>query len=113
MPLLRPEVARLLEEAKLTSKGKSSRDIKEVLEDEGLGLADTLGKLKDLRDFSESESTKLRVNEAILKMHGVMKEEGATIPNVTIVIGDAIAGAANPILLPRELHKIKENETIQ
>lgn len=116
MPLLKPEVSRLLEAAKLKkSGGAAEQTLKEQLDDAGLGLSDTLNSMKQIRDFSESESTKTRINETILKLHGVMKEEGVTIPAITIVISDP-SGAAindNPILMPRELHKLKRDETIQ
>jgi hypothetical protein len=111
MPILRPEVSRLMESAGLNSR--KNKDIKESLEDAGLGITETLEKMKDLRDYSDSESTKLRVNEAILKMHGVMKDEGSSIPNITIVINDKDNLGINPILLPRELHKLKASESVQ
>lgn len=109
MPILRPEVERLMNAANL-GKNKS-KDIKDLLEDAGLGLAETLQNLKETRDFTESESTRTRINEAVLKMHGVMKEEGQTIPSITILIADPNAPIVNPILLPRELHKRNSGET--
>lgn len=92
--------------AGMSGSKKGTADIKELLDESGLSLEDTLGKLKELRDFSESEQTKIRINEAVLKMHGVMKEEGSSIPTINIIIQDPNAPAGiNPILLPRELHK--------
>lgn len=114
MPVLRPEVNKLLEAANLKKKGgAAAKDIKEQLEDAGLGLSDTLENLRQLRDYTESESTKVRINEAVLKMHGVMKEDAASIPAINIIISDPNAPAFNPILIPRELHKMKESETVQ
>lgn len=111
MPILRPEVSKLLEASNLNKDGADrKKDTKEMLNDAGLGLEDTLNNLRQLRDFTENESTKVRINESVLKMHGVMVNEGSTIPVINIIISDPAAPVKNPILLPRELHK---KETVQ
>jgi len=107
MPILRPEVSRLLDAAKLGAK--KDGDFKDILNDAGLSISETLDSMRNLRDMSESENTKLRVNEAVLKMHGVMKDEGALIPTINIIIADPNAPSINPITLPRELHFKKES----
>lgn len=107
MPVLRPEVSRLLDAASLGTKKEG--DFKQMLDESGLSLSETLDSLRNLRDLSESENTKLRVNESVLKMHGVMKDEGSSIPTINIIIADPNAPSINPITLPRELHSIKES----
>jgi len=105
MPLLKPDVSRILDEALKAGKGEArSKDTKELLEEAGLGLTDTLLSMKNTRDFTESESIRTSINRDILKMHGVMREEGSSVPVINIIIADPNAPAVDPILLPRELH---------
>jgi hypothetical protein len=112
MPILKPQIDRLLQQSGVGAKKSDSKDIREILDASGLSLQDTLEKLRDLRDFTESEGTKVRISESILKMHGVMKEEGASIPTINIIIADPGAPTINPIILPRELHNSRK-ESIQ
>ncbi|MDE1971475.1 MAG: hypothetical protein KGI50_07930 [Patescibacteria group bacterium] len=97
----------------LGRKSDQKKSVTELLDEAGLSLEETLENLRITRDMSESESTRTRINEAVLKMHGVMKEDSAAMPIININIIDPNKPAENPIFLPRELHKMKESETIQ
>lgn len=111
MPVLRPEVSQVMEEALRKSRGqKAKQSTSEILEDEGLGLSDLIRSMRETRDMSDNPHLQSRINETFLKMHGVMKDETSAIPSITIVIADKDAPSINPILYPRELHK---KETIQ
>jgi hypothetical protein len=113
MPILKPDVTALLAASGI---GKKSETLKDKLEEAGLGLTETFQSLSDLRSNTQNENTIIRVNETILKLHGVMNEQQSQIPAITIVINDTMGNGTsigNPILLPRELHKLNTAGQIQ
>ena len=109
MPILKPEMQAALRAAGL-SKGSriETSEIGAALDDAGLSIEETLQTLKFLEENSQSENTKLRVVELTHKLRGLLKDQVAPPPSITIQILDPAFASArtsgvNPVLLPREL----------
>ena len=116
MPLIRPEIQSILRETGISPSaarlGKQS--ISEQLDEAGLSISNLLEQLSALSVSSSSDQLKARVLETALKMHGVLKEQAAAPPAITINITDPYGQnpSVNPILIPRAV-KPKESESIQ
>jgi|SRR5712671_2747003 len=102
MPLIKPNIQAALREAGLASSHEDT--ITERLDRSGLSLDAALEELSEIARSSENESTRLRAIETSLKLRGILKEQQAPPPSISIVIqgGNEVAGE-NPILLPRQL----------
>lgn len=113
MPILRPEIQKALRVAGLT-RDPSDIPLSDRLEIANLGLDHTLEALGELAN-SSNESIREKAINTSLKLHGVLKEQAAAPPSVTIIIQDpkAVAGSVNPILIPREAAVTPQKETIQ
>lgn len=114
MPLLRPDIQKVLRETGLaTAEGGS---ISEKLDAHALSVDEILDGLSDVVHGADTSAVKLRALETASKLHGILKEQAAPPPSITIVINDpASAGQVNPILIPRQLHtinKLNEKESI-
>ena len=120
MPLIRPEIQKILRESGLLESEevkarKDARPLAERLDAAGLGLDETLEELAMVAKGSGNESLRVRCLETVLKAHGALKESAPSAPSFTIVIqgqavGDPshtkqanIPDGVNPILLPRQL----------
>ncbi len=114
MPIMSPEVQKLMRAAGLTDRDKnestSEDSIGSKLERAGLGLDDVLLNLAQTANNSANEGLKVRANETALKLHGALKETAAApASNFTIIINDPTYSPAkslegvNPIFLPRQL----------
>lgn len=119
MPLIKPEIQEVLRQSGLMAEKKqvAAGSLTEKLESAGLGLEETLEELATILKSSTNESLRVRIGETVLKAHGALKETAAAPPSFTIVIqgseAPALAGVPsgiNPILLPRQLHKILEEK---
>jgi hypothetical protein len=103
MPILKPEIAAALRESGLLGEQTQS-GVPESLDRAGLGLDPTLEVVEGLMQRGGSEVVRLRAAELSLKARGLMKDQAAPLPSITIVINDPLSkGGLNPILLPREL----------
>lgn len=112
MPILKPEIQNALRAAGL--RGQQEASVVERLEAAGLGLDDALGRAADLIANSENDSVRRSMLSDVLRMHGALKEQPTTVPQVTIVIQDSRATSSiNPILVPRELHGLAALEKVQ
>lgn len=113
--MIRPEVQRVLEETGVIPS-QASKDLPSQLNNAGLGIEGLLENLSTLMVSSQSDHLKLRAIETALKMQGVLKDQAAPPPSVSIVIQDAAGQTqgVNPIFLPRELlkqHAINDTPT--
>jgi hypothetical protein len=106
MPLLKPELAKLIREADSPANATNSR-LGEQLEESGLSLENDLDILAYIASNSTSESLKLKAVELSLKLKGLLKTEQAYQPPViNINISDpAKEFITNPILIPREIQE--------
>jgi hypothetical protein len=85
---MRPEITKALREVGLVAKPEDS-SLGEKLEAAGLGLDSVLENLASLAHGSESDHLRLRANETILRMHGVLNPDSTgntAAPTVQIVI---------------------------
>lgn len=111
MPILKPQIATLLREAGLGPRHDS--DIGHALDDAGLSIVDTLDVLSSIVQNGGSEITKLRAVDLALKVRGLLKDQAAPMPSITVIINDSSAPrgtlgtrgtrGVNPILIPREI----------
>lgn len=117
MPLLNPEIQKALRAAGLEKGTPSPTETPEVnnvqgyLNDAGSSLEESIKRLVHIAENSTSEALRLRAEEGILKLHGVMKDQAPALPTINIIIqepagsvGRGVQGT-NPIFLPRELIK--------
>lgn len=100
MPLLNPnQIKNVLKESGI----KDPKDIKNILDVEGLDVDSLVSELGSVVRSADSSAIKLRGIEAGLRLHGLMRnDEVAAVPNVTIIINDSEFRETNPILIPRE-----------
>lgn len=98
---------KVLESVGLQSPPDAS--IKEQLGAAGLSLESTLATVSHLMDHADSDAIRLKAAEDSLRIHGLMKDQAAPPPSVTIIIQDPSAPSGiNPILIPRQ-----QKETVQ
>lgn len=100
MAALRPEISKALQAAGLDSPQDS--DLKKQLEHNDLGVSATISRLAELTENADSDSVRLRAIELAAKMHGFLKEAGASMAPIIVQINDPKADfSVNPILVPR------------
>lgn len=120
MPLMKPEVQKVLREAGLMKDQRESEaPLTERLNAAGLGLDEVLENLSTIINGTGNEAIKLRALETTLKAHGALKETAPSVPSFTIIIQPSLESSSasasvkssnlpeglNPILLPRQLLK--------
>lgn len=109
MPIIKPEVQKVLREAGLVKKIESSDSIDTILSESGLSKSEVIEELSSLARSSSNETLRLRALELAMKAHGLLKNDNAAVqvPNFTIVFQKDVVGDhdVNPILIPRELRK--------
>ncbi len=116
MPLIKPEIQKVLRQAGLEkerpelSADRSTLD--SHLEQAGLDTQALAEELTGLALRSNNEALRLRALETVLKVKGALKEQPTAIPSFTIVIQNSgedlnSTGGVNPILFPRQ--SLKDN----
>lgn len=117
MPLIRPEIQKVLRSAGLMEEPAGEKTagedgtLTDKLNDAGLSLREILENLAYTAKESNNEGLRVRCLETALKVHGAMKDSAPAIPSFTIVIqesssaptSDPTIKGVNPILLPRQL----------
>lgn len=110
MPIINPEIQRVLAAAGLPSRTPESPNstLKESLDNSGLDITSLLSNLACIINESGSEVVKISAIEKALKMHGALKENQAPPPvPINIIINDpGRPEGINPILIPRDLNLI-------
>lgn len=102
MPIIKPEIQRALRAAGL-SKAESSADVVTILDNNRLSVNDTIEILSEIA-YGGDTNQRLRAVDASFKLHGLLKDQSAPIPNISIVIQDQfspVVEGLNPILIPR------------
>lgn len=95
-------VHKILKEAGILKKGQKT-DLASALEDSGLGLSETLNRVRQIAEGGDSDSVRINANKMVLEMHGALKQDtGRNIPAVNITIVDSASVSINPILMPRK-----------
>jgi hypothetical protein len=103
MPILKPQIQAALRASGLLD-GQEELGASESLKRAGLGLDPTLEVVESLMQRGGSEVVRLRAAELSLKANGLLKDQAAPLPSITIIINDPLSkGGINPILIPREL----------
>jgi hypothetical protein len=108
MPLIKPEVQKVLKEAGLIKKDQDQiRSINETLTDSGLSDENIADELTSLALHSNNEGLRLRALETALKVKGALKETPPVIPSFTVVINNSnkdLSNTAgfNPTVFPRQ-----------
>lgn len=113
MPLIKPEVQRVLRESGL-DKPERTGTVDEQLTLSGLSNEALADELSHLALNSTNEALRLRALETALKVRGALKEQPPVIPSFTIVIQNSSpdltkTGGVNPILFPRMKPSESEN----
>ena len=113
MPLIKPEVQKILRAAGL-EKEESSGTASEQLSQAGLSTSDIAERLTGLAESSGSDALRLRALEIALKVHGALKEQPTTqVPSFTIIIQSASESSKapdiNPIVFPRQSLNLTSN----
>lgn len=109
MPLLKPDIQRVLQNAGLV-KERSDNDIVDILDEHNLDKQSLLRKLSDISEDAQNDHTKLRALELAFKLHGLLKDQPPVPTTVNIVINDPseksnkVVQSVNPILIPRQLN---------
>lgn len=105
MPLIRPEVKRVLQEAGI-EKEPTGGTISDKFAQAGLSDDDIAQELADLARHSTNEPLKLRALETVAKIRGALKETPPSVPTFNIIIQSASPSSevpsVNPILFPRQ-----------
>lgn len=118
MPLIKPEVQKILREAGLEKepRTKPNGTVDENLSLAGLSNESIAEELTHLALNSSNESLRLRALETALKVRGALKETPPVLPSFTIVIQNsspdlAKTGGVNPILIPRQSLGVSTSES--
>lgn len=107
MPLIKPEVQKILRAAGLSDKSDSAT-LDEQLTEAGLSSEQLAENLAGIALRSGNDGLRLRAIETVLKVKGAMKEQVTALPNFTIIIQNfspqelGRTSGANPILFPRQ-----------
>ena len=114
MPLIKPEVQKILRESGL-EKTPNQSTVDEQLAVSGLSNEAIADELTHLALQSGNEALRLRALETALKVRGALKETPPVIPSFTVIIQNSNpdltkTGGVNPILFPRTGIKPSESE---
>jgi hypothetical protein len=109
LPILTPEIKKVLKSVGLNQDKPEGSSLEDSA---GLSLESTLNTVSHIMDHGDTDTIRLNAANTALKLRGLMKDAGATVPSVTIVIRDSGAPLVNPILIPRAA-ATAEQETIQ
>lgn len=130
MPLINPEIQKALRhaaevtgDAAIGGRTPTSNidgeptEVEQHLQNAGMGLEEAVNELAHLAKNSGNEGLRLRAIEDTLKLHKVMKEDGAALPVINIIIMEApgadkrVIEDVNRIFIPREL--LKSHQTTE
>lgn len=105
MPLTKPDIQEALRSVGLVTEKEAS--ISDKLDIAGLSVQTSLEILSDIAHGADKSTEKLRAVETAMKLRGLLKDQQAPPPSITIVINDPQGEhtGVNPILLPRQLNK--------
>ena len=112
MPLIKPEVQKVLRAAGLLKESVPVGDettVVDKLNGAGLSIDEVLEELANLALRSGNEGIRHRALQDTLKLHGALKESTPAAPSFTIIIQPSgfsespVIKDVNPILLPRQL----------
>lgn len=109
MPLLNPsQIHKVLSNSGVSPSPRrepvegSASNLREMLEDNGLGPEKLLEQLREITMVADSDGTRLRAIDTGLKLNGLLaKDEMNYAPVVNIIIKDSEFASVNPILIPR------------
>ncbi len=109
MPLLKPDIQAALRQVGLGKPDEES-PIADRLDAADLSIDTSLRILADIAHGADKSTEKLRAIETSLKLRGLLKDQQAPPPSITIVISDPSGEhtGTNPILLPRQLANPKK-----
>jgi hypothetical protein len=118
MPLIKPEVQRILRESGLEGSSSLKGSVDEHLNSAGLNNEALAEELTSLALNSNNEALRLRALETALKVKGALKEQTPALPSFTIVIQNSSpdlskSGGVNPILFPRSSFSLSTNKEEQ
>lgn len=118
MPIMKPEVQRVLRAAGLKPENKEPKEdvTLEGQLGEFLSVEETLENLASMAKNSASDAIRLRALETALKLYGALKESTPQLPHFTIIINDGsvseksqvqvlakTGNGVNPIFVPRQI----------
>jgi hypothetical protein len=125
MPLIRPEVQRVLRSAGLVESpssgetGSGETTMSDQFNQAGLSDSNIAEEIKNLALHSNNEGMRMRALETALKVKGALKDQPISLPVFNIIIQNSDIDlqptrGANPILFPRQsLNKLSSLETAQ
>lgn len=108
MPLIKPEIQKVLRASGLEREEAPEGTISEKLDRAGLSTTDIAEELTKIATSSGNETLRLRALETAMKAHGVLKDSASVqVPSFTVVIQHAGSGSENTkdlnqILFPRQ-----------
>lgn len=109
MPIIKPEVQKVLRAAGLEKPLNPTRTVDENLDLAGLSNEAIAEALTRIALYADTDHMKMRALETALRVKGAMKEQTQQMPKFTIVIQNtgnsektSRSGGINPILLPRQ-----------
>lgn len=107
MPLIKPEVQKVLRKAGLKEPESEKLSVNENLDIAGLSNEAIAEELTRLALNSNNEALKLRALETALKVRGALKEAETALPQFTIIIQNSDNSTVehhgiNPIVFPRQ-----------
>ena len=112
MPLIKPEIQKVLRASGLLEEKEDSLTIDESLTRAGLDASSIAEELTILALHSSNDALRLRALETALKVKGALKEQSTVaLPSFNIIIQNSSTqadGGVNPILLPRLGSRRKE-----
>jgi hypothetical protein len=114
MPLIKPEIQKILRESGLDKSSDRECTVDEQLNLSGLSNEAVADELSHLALNSQNEALRLRALETVLKVRGALKEQPQAVPSFTIIIQNSSpdltkTGGVNPILFPRVVKSESEN----
>lgn len=118
MPLIRPEVQKILREAGLVKDPAAALSLEDQLSEAGLSSETLAENLVGLALRSGNDGIRLRALETALKVKGALKETATALPNFTVVIQNyshqelSKTSGANPIIFPRQSLVLNEGQGI-
>src|SRR5215475_7328318 len=119
MPIIKPEIQKVLRTAGLVEESNPQGSVDESLINAGLDNESLAEELTGLALRSNNENLRLRAIETALKVKGALKETAPQVPSFTIVIQNSPASVSpdlnstqgvNPILFPRQSLNSREGK---
>ena len=107
MPLIKPEIQKVLRAAGLSPDIKDETSLDEKLSQAGLSNYTLAEEITNIALHSRNDALRLKALETALKVKGALKDQPPVIPSFTVVIQNSSpdlskTGGVNPILFPRQ-----------